>query len=297
MMPRSLDLVQGTVRVGVLSMVIVGWAACPANGLAATRSAERSTSVSSADPQRGRVNVHAGPLPTAAAELTRQTGMVIHVYGQPEGHETASFHAISAEQALRRLFGPDAQYAFRYESSTEATTPVEAWVWTRAAVREIRVAPPARTPTPTDDPYAKRLAIRRVVAEQSSASARTLIAALHDDDASVKNDAAAGLARLGDENVVDDLGALLVHEPEAELRATAAEILATMASPRALAALRPALTDPEQLVRGRAAAALVNFAGAPGLVSLREAAKDRSDEALQALRALSDSDNSRHQGQ
>jgi hypothetical protein len=290
MMSRSLWLVGCVARATGLAVVTVMWAAGPGEALDAARALGRATPAVSVDDQRARVSVGVQDQPQAevVAELIRQTGIPIHIYAEDQGLLTASFRDVPLDQALRRLFGPDAQYAFRYELALPSAVPVEAWVWTAASRSSSGPALSSAAPAVDGDAFARRLEIRRVADEQGSVSVQTLIAALRDGDASVRRDAAAGLVRRRDDSVVEELGALLMREPEPELRATAAEILATIASPPALIVLRQALDDPEYLVRARAVAALVNFAGRPGLASLRHAARDRSDEAQQALATLAD---------
>ena len=39
------------------------------------------------------------------------------------------FESVPTERALKRLFGADAQYVFRYDTSSPSAAPVEVWVW------------------------------------------------------------------------------------------------------------------------------------------------------------------------
>ena len=224
------------------------------------------------------VNIQDQPWTDLAAELARQGGMVVHLQRQIDGTATASFENVPTERALRRLFGPDAQYVFRYDASSAGAVPVEVWVWKPR---------PVRPPSPPSSKNVTRTAvIHAVVDQQMWTAAPVLVEALHDVNPEVRKDAAVGLTLLRDAPVVEALEGLLHREQQPELRADVAEILATIASPPALAAVRPALVDPEPLVRLRVVMALVNSGGEPGLALVQEAARGGSAEARRAVRAM-----------
>jgi hypothetical protein len=69
-------------------------------------------------------------------EVRRTTGIHLHLYVPLEGAVTVSVKDLPVEQALRRLFGPEANLAFRYPSAARrpATTPAspsDVWVLSR----------------------------------------------------------------------------------------------------------------------------------------------------------------------
>jgi hypothetical protein len=68
-------------------------------------------------------------------ELSRITGIVLHIKFPPEGPVTASFKDLPIEQALKYLFGPDASFMFLYHDTffrhTPSPVPSEAWVFAR----------------------------------------------------------------------------------------------------------------------------------------------------------------------
>src|SRR6267142_1419258 len=66
---------------------------------------------------------------TVAAELARTSGVVVHLQPELEGTVTASFENVPAERAIKRLFGLDAQYVFRYDAADSSAVPTEVWVW------------------------------------------------------------------------------------------------------------------------------------------------------------------------
>ena len=68
-------------------------------------------------------------------ELTRKTGITIHVVSLPAEPLTASFSQVDAAQAVRRLFGGSAGFAFVYGPGP---VPVDVWVVPPAAAVEPR---------------------------------------------------------------------------------------------------------------------------------------------------------------
>ena len=66
-------------------------------------------------------------------EVRRTTGLHLHLYVPLEGAVTVSVQALPVEQALRRLFGPEANLAFRYppaerRPATAPASPSDVWV-------------------------------------------------------------------------------------------------------------------------------------------------------------------------
>ena len=66
-------------------------------------------------------------------EVRRTTGLHLHLYVPLEGAVTVSVKSLPVEQALRRLFGPEANLAFRYppaerRPTTAPASPSDVWV-------------------------------------------------------------------------------------------------------------------------------------------------------------------------
>jgi HEAT repeat protein len=223
------------------------------------------------------------PWTDVAAELARTSGVVVHLQPELEGTVTASFENVPAERAIKRLFGLDAQYVFRYDAADSSAVPTEVWVWRSQAP----ATPASRSAVPpVTDRVSRRAQIHAVVAQQAWRGTPILVEALGDTDPEVRKEAAVGLSLLHDAPVVDALEGLLRREQAPELRADVAEILATIATPPALVALRPALRDPEPAVRARVVAALINSGGEPGLALVHDAARGGSPEARRAVQVI-----------
>jgi hypothetical protein len=224
--------------------------------------------------------------------LASESDIVVHLQPQPEGMVTVAIRDVSVERALKQLFGRDAQYIFRYEASRSAAVPVEVWVWrqpTRPAdmpVPDVRSASGAAG-HPGPEKGSRPAEIRPVGEQPTWTEVSALVDGLGDQNAAVRLDAVVRLAHLHDDSVVEALGERLQRENEPTVRAAVAETLATINSPPALATLRPALTDPDDLVRSRALEALVNLGGEPGLALLHEAARAGDEDAQHAVAASS----------
>jgi HEAT repeats len=225
------------------------------------------------------VVLHAGG---AASAADSTSGIVLHLRPELAGAATASFENVPTERALKRLFGADAQYVFRYDTPSLSAAPVEVWVWRERP----RVAPRPASTGSSSNSVARRAAIQAAVEQQNGTAMPVLVEALRDVDPELRKDAAVGLTLLRNAPVVEALEALLHPEQEPELRGTVAEILATIASPSALVALRPVLADPDADVRMRTVMALINVGGEPGLALVQEAARGGQPEARRAVRAM-----------
>lgn len=106
------------------------------------------------------------------------------------------------------------------------------------------------------DPGVRRVSIDVLASLDSTDALPPLLAALSDADPDVREAALHGVARSGDAACVPQAVRLLDDE-EAEVRAAAVEALRVLSDPADLGAdLRPLLTDPDEEVAARAAAAL-----------------------------------------
>ena len=77
-------------------------------------------------------------------EVSRATGTRFHLLGSHPELITIAFRDLSAAQALRRLFGPDANYVFRFREaevgSASPAFPSEVWVLAYGPGKEIEAA-------------------------------------------------------------------------------------------------------------------------------------------------------------
>jgi hypothetical protein len=84
--------------------------------------------------QNGLLSIEAKDRPWERVldEVRTKTGIFLYVSMQLEGSVTVSFKNLPLEQALRRLFGPDANFAILYHDQksgpTSAAVPSEVWV-------------------------------------------------------------------------------------------------------------------------------------------------------------------------
>jgi hypothetical protein len=245
------------------------------------------------------------PWQTLLGDLRRKTGIVLHVFPQPEGSVTASFRDLPVEQALRRLFGPDVHFVFLYEAAgPRSAFPTEVWVLAEGQPAPAEVtaraqgssppdsAPPAKeakgkAASPAEEAHAARLNELRAVTDPAGLS--SLLTALGDANPQVRQAAAEALGELGDESSVEALDRLLRGDADQEVRAIAASALARTESLRALAALARALKADDVATRRSAVAGIVQMTREETLPLLRAALRDQDGEvrrtAAEALEA------------
>jgi HEAT repeat protein len=96
----------------------------------------------------------------------------------------------------------------------------------------------------------------RLGADASEVAGPALIAALDDAESLVRSCAAAALGLLGYRPAARTVGELLENDPDAVVRADAAETLGDIGDAGSLSALEAALDDPDEPVRGYAASSL-----------------------------------------
>jgi hypothetical protein len=160
--------------------------------------------------------------PDVIRELTRKTGMVLHVSSLPEHAVTASFTRVDAAQMVRRLFGATAGFAFVY-----GVGPVPAEVW----VTSVRTSP-----------FAVPIAYVSALSETG------------DVDAEVRANEAHRLASEEGDAAVDALARMVLMDPDAGVRSAAARGLLRIGTPRALDAAARAGVDAAKLAAATATA-------------------------------------------
>jgi HEAT repeat protein len=113
------------------------------------------------------------------------------------------------------------------------------------------------------DPAVRAAALGALSANAPPDKAGVLIKALDDEDPQVRREAALGLQRLHHRDAVGPLIQRLdaEHEPDAQVRAEAAQTLGQFAEPRVLQALIAALDDPQLAVDRNAAQSLRTLTG------------------------------------
>jgi HEAT repeat protein len=110
--------------------------ALPSHPVAALETASRPLRV---EFRHGLLSLEAqqAPWPKLLEALSRQTAIHLRVNGPLDGFVTASFKGLPIEQALRHLFGPDANFILLYDGphSTRASLGRLAEVWVFGTVK------------------------------------------------------------------------------------------------------------------------------------------------------------------
>ena len=120
---------------------------------------ERSHSALWMDFQEGRLSleVREGSWENVLQELRQRTGIHLHLHIRLKGPLSISFKELPIERALRRLFGPEANFIFWYPAAhtvkTASDRPTEVWV-----IGKTGDAPTSRPPS-SDAPEAPALAL------------------------------------------------------------------------------------------------------------------------------------------
>ena len=156
------------------------------------------------------------PLGRVVDELSRVTGVAVHLRVRVDATVTASLRGVPLEAGLLRIFGADTNLVFSYPSASTAL-PAELWVWpdrAQAVAADLR-------PLDSDEP-----------------PLANAVAMLHDPDPRARARAAAAMAATGDDSFVDLLARIARDDPERAVRAAAADALSEIGSWRALAALK-----------------------------------------------------------
>jgi len=171
-------------------------------------------------------------------ELTRKTGITIHVVSLPAEPLTASFSQVDAAQAVRRLFGGSAGFAFVYGPGP---VPVDVWVVPPAAAVE------PRTQANAADRLADAPGDRTI-----DALARVVVT---DPDVDVRSAAATALVQIGTPRAFQAARAAIFDEAKL-VRLRTVEALADHGGEPATQILREALRDSTEEVRDAAAAGI-----------------------------------------
>jgi HEAT repeats len=232
------------------------------------------------------VEAQAAPWVQVLDEVSRKTGTHFRLFSPLPGSVTIAFKELPAEQALRRLFGPNTNYVLRFpESNAQSVSPdfpSEVWVLGRGSGKIFEtsddkgnLAPEATENTSdpgqegekedraellaaldalkADDP-ARRMQALSFLCESGKADERTVLsaleAALADEDASVRGQAIQTLATRGDPEVMKYLWQAL-RDPDPSVRTMLIDSVVPQGPGFAL--LQTALSDADETVRTIAA--------------------------------------------
>ena len=244
----------------------------------------------------GLLSIHARQAAWAQLlhEITKQSGIRFHYAIPLEGSVTTSFTDLPLKQALKRLFGPEANFIFRYPQKADQASPggVPAEVWILGEASGARVDASRSTaehkssalgsdaaasdPPDQDDPSS-------VETENSHAEREnidTLLETTRAEDPMLRMQALSALAasdKADDETIVRSALDAALADEDAGVRGQAVQALANRGGPEAIGLLRQALRDSEPSVRLMAVDSVVPQE--QGIALLQEALSD-GDETV-----------------
>lgn len=238
----------------------------------------------------GFLSIHARQAAWAQVlhEITKQSGIRFHFTIPLEGSVTASFTDLPLKEALKRLFGPEANFIFRYPQKADQASPrgVPSEVWilgevSAASVDASRSTAEHKSSASGSDAAASSLP-PSVETENSQAEQENIDALLETtraEDPRLRMHALSALAASGkaDETIVRSALDAALADEDAGVRAQAVQALANRGGSAAIGLLRQALRDSDPSVRLMAVDSVVPQE--QGIALLREALSD-GDETV-----------------
>jgi hypothetical protein len=217
----------------------------------------------------GLLSIHARQAAWAQVlhEITKQSGIRFHYAIPLEGSVTASFTDLPLKQALKRLFGAEANFIFRDPQKADQASPggVPAEVWILGEASGARVD-----------------ASRSTAEHKSSASGSDAAASNlpdQDDPSSVETEN----SHAEQENIDTLLETTRAEDPMLRMQALSALAASDKADETIVrSALDAALADEDAGVRGQAVQALANRGGPEAIGLLRQALRD-SDPSVRLM--------------
>ena len=207
------------------------------------------------DFREGRLSleVREGSWGSVLQELRQRTGIHLHLHLRLEGPPSISFSDLPIERALRRLFGPEANFIFWYPAAHSANTasdrPTEVWVVGNSGDVHTSLT------TPTDSPEAPAPAAQTNISEPGNEWTTVF-----DKDLQAAQDTALSAA-------------------DSEGRLAAIAYLSRQANPGAVGVLLEIIQDPDPHLRQSALDGLLPLLDAnpqvrQGLTHVLQAAQD-----------------------
>jgi hypothetical protein len=246
------------------------------------------------------------PWAVVLGELERQASVTFRVQGRLDGTVTEAFEALPLDKGLRRLLR-HADFIFLYTELPHGqgaeSRLVQVWIMPRGKgnaghADTTQPRPQVLQPADREGEGPPASVIRGgITTEQSEdrehpvgdrATGRgpqareALIRALQDPDAGVRENAVSALADGKDTDAIEYLRQTLVADASEDVRGSAAETLAEIATTPAIGALRLALQDKVAVVRRRAVAALGTIEGTEAIEALQDALRDQDEDVRDA---------------
>lgn len=214
-----------------------------------------------------------GPWAKVLKEIRKKTGIRFHYTLALEGSVTLSFADLPVKEALERLFGPEANFVFRYQGAGDLlgslALPNEVWVLgkvrgegpesskTLGGKTEGELSSPASNPRV--DPgqtleMTDRVQWHLVVPDEAPGEQEEIdkfLEMAQDDDPAIRARALSALSESGkaDGGTIPSALVAALKDEDASVRGHAVQILAGRGGPEAMEHLWQALSDPDPYVR------------------------------------------------
>lgn len=222
------------------------------------------------------VEAKAGTWRQVLSGITERTGILFHHALPLEESVTVSFANLPVRQAIERLFGPEPDFVFRYDTKPNSLAPLteEVWIFGKAVSNKVLMPVQAEQQAmdkPSGNAVIARTELDRLMEMTKSSNAATriealsilkesgmgdqeeirgdLAAALTEQDPKVRNLAVKAITSEGGQQAVNQLSRVL-HDPDLSVRIAAVESIPLEGGGSAL--LREALSDPYGIVRSLA---------------------------------------------
>lgn len=213
------------------------------------------------------------PLERVLTEIANQTWINIILYGPAKELVSADFSALPLAEGLKRLTR-DVNHVLVYRPDTAKGEELE--------IKAMLIFPR------TGKGFKKVLKLsviapeKRTLREPEGASLNSLVQALGDKDADVREEAVDLLAELKDERATVHLTRVLLHDEDPDVREGAAEALADLGGQEAIDPLTQALRDGDAGVRESAVEALAEIGGEKVVSILMDALRDEDEDVREA---------------
>jgi len=237
------------------------------------------------------VDVRQGLWVATLASIEDKTGILFHCVTPLEGTVTVSFKDLPVKTALEQLFGPGANFIFRYENAADGNVhsdrPAEVWVLGRvgrASTDTVAAGDSARQPQ--EAAYTKQAVGHNTSTPDNApiqpADVHHLMEMANSSDPAIRLEALSSLAENDqiDQGVSRSVFDAALTDEDPNVRGLAVQTLASRGGAEALNYLRQGLRDPDPGVR--IMAVQTAEPSGEGLALLQEALSD-TDESVRAI--------------
>ena len=207
------------------------------------------------------VEAKAGTWMQVLNEITQQTGIRFHHSLPFAGLVTVSFASLPVRQAIERLFGPEADFMFRYDGTAYSSSCLPREVWVLGKVQGggaggQQSGPANKAGVDSNQSHAGADGADKLAAAAEPPMNQEMIdhfvAMSHDEDPEMRRQAIAALTDNGTADEDDTVAAVLdaaLTDEDASVRAYAVAALAMRDGPEVMGHLWRALRDPAAEVR------------------------------------------------